>query len=160
MSYKGVLWSCLRLSAACLYKTQYLAEHCLCLRDFSARRGIGMYNVHTGVCVFICLRPKLANWQNAKLHKLFLSWIISQTLLKREWGEGAAGLKSSSRNSFKACKHVLLVHLIHLLPSRLSLSCRGRGFICWVTVWEHMWLGLPATSPTIKSAGSQVRTLN
>lgn len=91
---------------------------------------------------------------------LFLSWIISQTLLKREWGEGAAGLKSSSRNSFKACKHVLPAHLIHLLPSRLSLRCRGRGFICWVTVWEHMRLGLPAASPTIKSAGSQVRTLN
>lgn len=75
MSYKGVLWSCLRLSAACLYKTQYLAEHCLCLRDVSARRGIGMYiicNLHTCVCVFICLRTKLANWQNAKLHKFIL----------------------------------------------------------------------------------------
>lgn len=61
-------------------------------------------------------------------------------------------------NCFKACQHVRLAHLINHLPFRKSCSCPGTGFICWVTVWGRMWPGLPETSQSVKSAGSQVRT--
>lgn len=57
------------------------------------------------------------------------------------------------------CSHALfeyLQHVIHLFLFRKSCSCPGRGFICWVTVWEHMLLESLETSLTIKSAESQV----
>lgn len=119
-----------------------------------------------------CLRlAKL--WQSIKLHKLILLLDYVPDCVET----GARAVQCVARcsllllalipnaksagftlNCFKACQHVRLAHLINHLPFRKSCSCPGTGFICWVTVWGRMWPGLPETSQSVKSAGSQVRT--
>lgn len=73
-------------------------------------------------------------------------------VVKLKQSAGAAGTPSAGFDSEPSYKHARF-QALRLLPFRMSWTCPGKGSICWVTVWEHMWLGSLAPSQTIKSAG-------
>lgn len=86
------------------------------------------------------------------LARIFATGFTPRLVVKLKQSAGAAGTPSAGFDSEPSYKHARF-QALRLLPFRMSWTCPGKGSICWVTVWEHMWLGSLAPSQTIKSAG-------